>query len=747
MGQKRRRLASSCVHCRRRKVKCGRELPQCIRCVRGGQGDSCRYISYYSDVPEKTDHLGRNGIDLSQDESHGDRLWSDSQHSSPSTPERLPDQGQLLPLPTGTKTSTAESSLAQRVFDLETYVRSAGSRPVSSEMFLGLGHPHGPGSRPKDLPQDAERALLRVRAFETRYFGPTNMGSLLLQFQDLSIFIRKVSKRMPNRSKSRAVMKMIRVQTERATCESPGPEPDPVPLHAMIPSRARSDALLELFLEVFETTYRVLHVPSFRQDYEAFWASPETAGHDFVVQLLLVLASVNCIVPGGDSDHERRGATGRETCHRWIETAGIWLAKQSLGDATLSTNQNWILLLVAKLMTCYKVKEYYAASQHLLAMAMAAGFHREPTFLSASISPFDQEMRRRMWYTILELNMELCCDRGIRSSVGPDDWDCLQPLNIHDEDFAPSTKSMPSARPLADFTRVSCLCKLAQHLPLRMEMLARMNSISRTLEFPTAMGFDTKIREQLDSLPRWHDKLESRVARSISMSVLHNFLIMVHQPFATQQLDQSQYFHSRSTWHDSSLRVIRSVTELTELHALALINYREDGFRCILALCHDLAVVQGRHGAQQDANQALELITRGVDLAGLRVKRLSQGVHGFWLCSNALGLASSRVAPKSVDPEEFVLSTVNRVVDLHTELLPVVRCRPSKHPSRDVVGMSGMGHEDETTVDIQQAPLPVNGTELPLLDPMSSSSGAMFDFGFDLDDNWDWWDLGFPGPP
>jgi hypothetical protein len=696
-------------------------------------------------MPENAGRAGELDIELSQDKSTGDRHWSEDTESSPTTPVEVPGQGQQLGLPIDNKASAAGSSLSQRVFDLETYVRSAGSRPVSSEMFLGLGHPHGPGSRPKGLPQDAERALLRVRAFETRYFGPTNIGSLFLEFQDLSAFIRKVSQRMPNRSRSRAVMKMIRVQTERATCESPGTEPGTVPLHAMIPSRARSDTLLELYLEVFETTYRVLHVPSFLQEYEAFWTSPESAGHDFVVQLLLVLASVNCILPGGDSDHERRGATGRETCHRWIEAAGMWLAKQSLGDATLSTNQNWILLLMAKIMTCYKVKEYYAASQHLLAMAMAAGFHREPTFLSASISPFDQEMRRRLWYTILELNMELCCDRGIRCNVSSDDWDCLQPLNIHDEDFASTTQSMPSNRPLADYTRTSCLCKLAQHLPLRMEMLARINSISRSLESSTAMAFDTKIREHLDSLPSWHNKPESRVAHSVSMSVLHNYLLMVHQPFATQKLEQSQYFHSRSTWHDSALRVLRNLTELPEVHALALLNAREDGFRCTLALCHDLAVVEGRHGIQ-NASLALEVITRTVDLAGLRVKRLSQGVHGFWLCSNALGLASMKVAPQSADPEDFVLSTVNRVVNLHTELLPAVRCRPAKHPLHEVVGTPRMANGDGV-VDLQEAPLSFHSTDLPSVDPMASSSGAMFDFGFDFDDNWDWWDLGFPGPP
>ena len=44
MGPKRRRLALSCVACRRRKVKCDRTYPTCVRCQKGGS--ACDYVSY-----------------------------------------------------------------------------------------------------------------------------------------------------------------------------------------------------------------------------------------------------------------------------------------------------------------------------------------------------------------------------------------------------------------------------------------------------------------------------------------------------------------------------------------------------------------------------------------------------------------------------------------------------------------------------------------------------------------------------
>ena len=51
MGSKRRRLALSCVDCRRRKVKCGRELPTCVRCIKGGNADNCQYVQFGKSIP------------------------------------------------------------------------------------------------------------------------------------------------------------------------------------------------------------------------------------------------------------------------------------------------------------------------------------------------------------------------------------------------------------------------------------------------------------------------------------------------------------------------------------------------------------------------------------------------------------------------------------------------------------------------------------------------------------------------
>lgn len=730
MGQKRRRLALSCVDCRRRKVKCGRELPSCVRCVRGGHGDSCKYVSYddgNGNLLTPTDDSPEDRRDISD----GELSWTEEAE----TYYQVSKGGSSK---ASGKRPVPERSLEQlqaRVFDLETYVKSAGSRPVSSQMFLGLGHPNGPGS----YAQDFERATLRGKSFKTQYTGPSYSASLLLQFEELSFFVKDILARMPGGGKaSKEVLKKAREGAEAEPNES---KPSVYELNtfvALVPPKPRADALVAEYLDLFETTYRVLHIPTFKVSYEEFWRDQDEAEIGFVVQLLLVMAAVNCSVSGGLQGLVGRSSLGRAESHRWIETAETWLSQHSHKHTTLEYFQTHVLLMIAKRMTCYKIKREWSVSQELVSLVISTGFHREPTYLSTKISPFDQEMRRRLWFTILELNIQSCCDRGMRAMVGPDDWDCLPPLNVHDEDFNETTQTMPSSKPLSEFTRSSFMCKLVQHLPLRLQMLTRINSISRSLDLETVMGFDSQIRAEMDILPTWPEKPLTRVAKALSGFVLHEYLLLLHQPFATQHLSQSQYFYSRCTRRESALTVIKQYLNLPESHALAFTSMRDDAIRATLAICHDIAVATGgREDLMQDKPLAVDLITRFVDLLGRRVKSLGQGFHTYWITSSALSLVNMKLAPAPANPEEFALQAVNRMVRLHGEMTAM---QQGKNGSKIMAPTVEALPQPECPLPSLSQTIATDVDGMPIYDNFDPS---MFDFDFD-DNTW-WADAGAIG--
>ena len=478
--------------------------------------------------------------------------------------------------------------------------------------------------------------------------------------------MRDILRRIPYFNKVKETLKAVRSQNDSI---APGGTPRGFEaLAAMIPDKARVDELVNEYLNHFETTLRVLHVPTFQRRYAQFWADANESSTEFVVILLLVMAAVNCVVPG-PRGFLGRSSVAREAAIRWIEASEAWLEQQSHKHTTLEYYQIQVLLLIAKRMTCYKCKREWNVAGHLLRLAMASGFHREPTHLTSRLNVFDQEMRRRLWFTIVELDLQAACDRGMRASISREDWDVSLPLNVHDEDFSESTQSMPTAKPLSEFTRTSFLCKAAQHLPLRLEILNSINNLTKPLELEAAMLYDDHIRETLDSLPEWTDRAITKVPQALSKLMLHECLMLIHQPFATQSLVQARFFYSRCARRDSALTVLSIYSNLPESHRLALSNQRDDCFRAGLATCHDIAVgAGGREDLTHNRAISVDLVQKTVELMERRVTAVGQGFHSFWLSSSALALVHAKVNPE-VSSETFAQEAADRVVKLHDEIL------------------------------------------------------------------------------
>ncbi|KAM6517739.1 hypothetical protein FSOLCH5_006507 [Fusarium solani] len=71
----------------------------------------------------------------------------------------------------------------------------------------------------------------------------------------------------------------------------------------------------------------------------------------------------------------------------------------------------------------------------LVRIAMSMGYHRDGTRLH--LSPFETEMRRRIWWQIVMYDIKLGIDCGLTYSCIPKRFDTRQPLNLNDVDLFP----------------------------------------------------------------------------------------------------------------------------------------------------------------------------------------------------------------------------------------------------------------------------------------------------------------------
>ncbi|KAL8243564.1 hypothetical protein R6Q59_009822 [Mikania micrantha] len=645
MGQKRQRLALSCVDCRRRKVKCDRTYPICIRCQKGGSADSCLYVSHTGLEPDHNppsdDSPHPNHVPPAQVVGSGEPyVLAALREMSP----HMEVQARQPPPPTSEPPQQDPHTgimhtLFGRAAQLETYTRSAGSRPVPTGLFT---EPENVGVGPTDAVNpvsDASKVLFRGKNF-----------SMLNQIPCLEGVKEKMGK-------TRSAAKKLKRQPQSK-------DPD---LKSMIPDRSAVDKLVEKYLATFETTYRMLHLPSFLRSYQQYWQDPTSAKDEFLVILLLVMACTYCIVPSGPAGFVGRSSAGRETASIWIAACESWLEEQSQKHIRLPHLQAHTLVFISRAMNCIKIKREWTASGQLLRFAMAIGMHREPGLLSKRISVFDQEMRRRLWYTIVELDLLTTISRGMPPTIDSFSWDCLPPRNIDDEDFDETSDELPQPKSRTTYTRSSFLHLATESLPLRVEVLGRINSVRLGLDLDAVMQYDNRLRVILDTLPQWKDSDSASFARDLSRLVLYESILVLHIPFASQTQNKAKTFYSIASKRDISLKTLKLYAGMPHLERLTLTDIRDDACRAVLALSHDMTT-HIDSDILPNLDQALSYMDTVVETLALRFHVLGQGFHSFWITLSAYKFLKWKCSP-SEPAEKFAQEAADRVADVFQYIL------------------------------------------------------------------------------
>jgi hypothetical protein len=87
----------------------------------------------------------------------------------------------------------------------------------------------------------------------------------------------------------------------------------------------------------------------------------------------------------------------------------------------------------------------------ILHISMRMGYHRDPDNFPG-ISPFNIEMLRRVWTTILQLDLVISLELRLPRSATDMYIDVKEPRNLHDTDFDERTTEMPPRRPETEWT-------------------------------------------------------------------------------------------------------------------------------------------------------------------------------------------------------------------------------------------------------------------------------------------------------
>lgn len=456
-------------------------------------------------------------------------------------------------------------------------------------------------------------------------------------------------------------------------------------LISSLPQKEIADQLVQIYVDNLESTYRVLHLPSFWEEYSIFWAAPQEGRPVFAAILLLMLASSYCLKERDSSTFRGDSSVERETAILWIRTCDTWLQSQSQKHSTIAIFQTHCLSFIAKQITSIKRKRTWISAGNLLRLALSSGLHRDTTIInlrrSASsgrqVSPFDQEMRRRIWATISELELQAAFDRGMPAMLRDVVEDCGSPSNLDDQEFGPSVEQIPRSRPISNYTMSSFQHLSRSSWSLRLELISLINGPHPQVAYEVVLMYDKKIMQHLDEIPHWRDEASS-LSRVLLQLQLQALLLFLHRPYAREEARSSRYEYSTIVHLRSAMRILDIHHQLTSVGNKFLCLFRNDIFGAALSICYSYSTLESSPGKRSNfisfsaplkvlkidhdlpsrssimqlSSDPLPYLEKALNMIGGKTMCIGPGLHEYYCVCAIIGLFKKMQSPEDSSYEE-----------------------------------------------------------------------------------------------
>ncbi|EAQ86867.1 hypothetical protein CHGG_08120 [Chaetomium globosum CBS 148.51] len=672
--RKRQRVRLSCLECRRRKLSCDREFP-CSRCLQSGTPERCEYETRPGLAPPNKLGLPPTAL-----------AGLDARLSLPSTGGESPyfrKDGRE-----SDRIRRLELEVAQLKNLLVKQVSLDGSTVQDRSPLLD--HPKSdvepepevevpPFLQTQETVADREELrFFRGKEFKTRYFGP---HSAFLAFQELTglcPFMKETSEEWLrplhiHRTKDRRKGAEERERKFR--------EPD-LSLESLLPPKEETDSLVNIYLDQFEQVHRIVHIPAFRRDYAKFWLPSETRNAAFTALVLAIMGISSCLAAQMPHKFEKMVSHSHANAIRWVEAVDEWQEQQSQKHRRLIHYQIACLIYLAKRVNTMKKKRFWRNAGSMTQDAVSVGLHREPSHMCDKISPFNQEMRRRIWATIQSYDLQASFDHGLPSILCSLHYDVNPPRNIDDDEFDEDTKELPPSHPPTDYT-FSSYQHISRHsLPLRLELSRVLTGPPEELDYDRVIRYTNEINQEIDSLPSW-DVGDAGATSSqdpvlkkplLAYTLLHiqlrQYIIPLHQPFLRLRKANSKYQYSEIIYYNAARDMVLLNDRLAQQGIRTLNFLREDSLTLAINLS-SVTMLQPRGSTNMimiNSQHTLQLLERCLAMKEDRILRCGNNEPwGYSIMCAAFGLLEAHLGTKT--PEAAKAASAERFVHLHWKLL------------------------------------------------------------------------------
>lgn len=332
------------------------------------------------------------------------------------------------------------------------------------------------------------------------------------------------------------------------------------------PSRYTSDMLIARYFNSYDPATHILHGPTFQAQYNKHWEDPSQSCIVWVGMLFammrLAMLSYN---HEGDEPPEFRGKS--------LDMAGSFrnLVAQCLTLADYTKPYPYLIeTFIFHLHGDFRQTKEADISVWVLVgvvarLAMRMGYHRDSKVFP-NITPFQGEMRRRVWTFVRQSDLLFSFQVGLPSMIRTVDSDTELPRNLYDDDFDENCKELPPSRPANEPTPISYLIAKAR-LAYVFGRVTELTSSVQSESYDKVMELDAELRRARDLIPEHLvirpfeecqlDPSNLIMSRFGIMSVYHKAQCVLHRPYIVLARGNPRFAYSRKTCIDSAMELLR----------------------------------------------------------------------------------------------------------------------------------------------------------------------------------------------
>ncbi|KAF4496241.1 transcription activator acu-15 [Fusarium agapanthi] len=260
---------------------------------------------------------------------------------------------------------------------------------------------------------------------------------------------------------------------------------------AALPSHQESDKIVSTYLNSRHIAVPFIHVHQFRRQCEAFWNNPESANLLWASILFSVLA-IGTIIPDDRGYHHQSS--------KFVSMSARCLVSGQYRTAIEFSVEALAMHLHAR---CFhQVEGEINLSQlHALTVRIAQqrGYHVDGDDFLQALTPFQVEVRRRVWYYLQYYDVLLSLEHGLPPVIHEDTYSMSHPTNITDDEFDEESNFVFSSPATEVHAALPCVY-MSQLLPILRRIICHALGF-KTCNYKDALLLKSQLETWYKSIP------------------------------------------------------------------------------------------------------------------------------------------------------------------------------------------------------------------------------------------------------